>query len=59
MGRVEKPKTKAAPRSKPPHFDDKAQSKRFIEAARELGVTSEHVLDNAFDKIAKLKKRPS
>ena len=32
-----KPRAKAKPRSKP-HFDDKAQSERFIEAARELGI---------------------
>jgi hypothetical protein len=31
-----KPKPKAKPRK--PHFDDKAQSEWFIEAARELGI---------------------
>ncbi len=37
MAEKPRPKAKAKPRSKP-HFDDKAQSERFIEAARDLGI---------------------
>jgi hypothetical protein len=37
MAQRPKPRAKARARSKP-HFDDKAQSERFIEAARKLGV---------------------
>jgi hypothetical protein len=47
MAQRPKPKAKARSRSKP-HFDDKAQSERFVEAARKLGIdetgeTFEHV----------------
>ena len=37
MAEKPKPRAKAKPRSKP-HFDDEAQSERFIEAARTLGI---------------------
>jgi hypothetical protein len=47
-----KPKPKRRPRSKP-HFDDRAQSERFIEAARELGIEEAGTaFDDAFMTIA-------
>lgn len=47
MGKAEKPKMKHRPK-----FTDKAQSERFIETARQLGVeeTGEG-LERAFEKI--------
>jgi len=51
MAEKPKPRAKAKPRSKP-HFDDKAQSERFIEAARELGIEdASKSFDDAFKKI--------
>ena len=50
---AEKPKPKAKARHET-KFTDKAQSKRFIEAARELGVED----TSAFDKTARTILRP-
>jgi hypothetical protein len=51
-----KPKSKERPRPKP-HFDDKAQSERFIEAARTLGIEETgETFEQAFTKVALTKK---
>jgi hypothetical protein len=43
------PKPKAKSRAKPkPRFTDKAESKRFIEAARELGIEDASRFDDSF-----------
>lgn len=45
-------------KDKPPH-DDPEQSKRFLEAAKELGADeSKQGADRAFERIAKAKKQP-
>jgi hypothetical protein len=55
MAQRPKPKAKARPRSKP-HFDDKAQSERFIEAARKLEIEgSKADFERAVQKIIAVK----
>jgi hypothetical protein len=50
---AEKQGPKAKPKSKP-RFDDKAQSERFIEAARKLGIEeTSDVFDTVVEKILK------
>jgi hypothetical protein len=52
MAQKPKPRAKVKPRSKP-RFDDKAQSERFVEAARKLGIEEAgHAFDETFRKIA-------
>ena len=54
MAKVEKPKPKAKPK---PKFADKAQSERFIETARELGLDKkEH--NDAFERAFSRLTRP-
>jgi hypothetical protein len=52
MAKAQKPKTRAKPK-----FTDKAESERFIEAARKLGIeeTSE-MFETAFEKIVSPKR---
>lgn len=49
MAEKPKPKAKATRKSK---FADKAQSERFIEAARELGADDTTAFDETFKRIA-------
>ncbi len=50
MAKAEKPRLKAKPK---PKFTDKAQSERFIEAARELGIEETgETFERAVSKIA-------
>jgi len=49
MAEKQKPKAKA---TRKPKFTDKAQSERFIEAARELGIEETAGFERAFVKIA-------
>ena len=45
------------PRKPAPKTDDLAQSKRFIEAAEEVGATDDEALERAFKKIAPQKSQ--
>ena len=54
MVQAEKPKPKKQPK---PKLRDKAQSERFIEAARKLGIEETASFDNAFTDVVKSKKR--
>jgi len=47
MAQRPKPRPKARTRSRRPHFDDKAQSERFIQAARERGIESTEGFDHS------------
>ena len=50
MGKSEKPKAKQKPK---PKFTDKAESERFIEAARKLGIEETgEAFERAFTKVA-------
>ncbi len=57
MAKATKPKSKARAKTKP-KFTDKAQSERFIETARELGVESTDNFDRVFKDVIN-KKRPT
>jgi hypothetical protein len=50
MVQAEKPKPKKQPK---PKLRDKAQSERFIEAARKLGIEETASFDNAFAEVVK------
>ena len=57
MAKAAKPKVKARPK---PKFTDKAQSERFIETARKLGVEETgEAFEDAFRKIVPPKTRAS
>lgn len=52
MGRPAKPRAK--PKPKKPKLSDKAQSERFIEAARELGIEKTgDLFERAFEKVTR------
>lgn len=56
MGRAPKAKPKPKPKAK---FTDKAQSERFIEAARQLGIEETgEAFDKAFRKVTSPKPVP-
>jgi SET domain-containing protein len=56
MAKAEKAKAKRKPK---PKFTDKAQSERFIEAARKLGVEeTDEKFEEALKKVAQFKKKP-
>jgi hypothetical protein len=52
MAKAEKPKAKPKPK-----FTDKAQSERFIETARKLGVEETGTFEKVFSRI--IKPKPS
>jgi hypothetical protein len=54
---VQEPKQKAKARK--PKFTDKAQSERFIEAARTLGVDETSGFDETFRNIMRHKDKPT
>jgi len=52
MAKIKKPKAKPKPK-----FTDKAQSERFIETARKLGIEETgEAFDRAFEKVAPPKR---
>jgi hypothetical protein len=55
---AEKPRPKEKPKRKP-KFDDKAESERFVEAARKLGIEEAGpAFEQAFRKVVSQKDRP-
>jgi hypothetical protein len=59
MAKAHKPKATTASAKPKPKFTDKAESERFIETARKLGIESTDDFDRAFKSIIDKKRSTS